>query len=336
MGNTADICILGAGNWGTTLAVMLAGNGHRVKQWEFRQDAARRIAAERENKEFLPGIAIPPQVAITHDLSNALDNAAICVFALPSRALRDVCEQVKPLLQHDVLCLSVIKGLEQGTLLRMSQVIADVLGGAAAKLCVLSGPNIAWEIARGMPATTVVASENARDAELARSVLMNKAFRVYTSDDVIGLELGGALKNVIAIASGITDGLELGANTKGALLTRGLAEITRLGVKMRARPETFAGLSGMGDLVTTCFSGHSRNRSVGQQIGQGKKLGQVLSGMAMVAEGVGTTEAAWQLAQRHGVEMPITEQMYQVLFQAKDPRAAVGDLMTRNPKAEGR
>ena len=330
-----DICILGAGNWGTTLAVMLAGNGHIIRLWEFRKAAAEQIARERENKEFLPGIAIPPQVLVTDDLSHALDKAAICIFALPSKVLRPVCTQVKPLVKHEVLCLSVIKGLEQGTLLRMSQVIAEVLGEAATKLCVLSGPNIAWEIARGMPATTVVASRDQQDAELARSALMNKAFRVYTSGDVIGLELGGALKNVIAIASGIADGLDLGANTKGALLTRGLAEITRLGAAMGARPETFAGLSGMGDLVTTCFSDHSRNRSVGQQIGRGKQLGQILAGMAMVAEGVGTTKAAWQLAVRHGVEMPITEQMYQVLSHGKDPRAAVSDLMTRNPKAEG-
>lgn len=330
-----DIAILGAGNWGTTLAVMLAGNGHSVRLWEFQPEAATRMARTRENREFLPGIIIPKNVTVTSDIGDALDRSTMCIFAVPSHVLRGVCEQARPLIPESSLCLSVIKGLEQGTLLRMSQVITGVLKERATKLSALSGPNIAWEIARKQPGTSVVASNDPATAEEARTFLMAPQFRVYTSGDVAGLELGGALKNVIAIASGIVQGLDLGANVTGALLTRGLAEITRLGVAMGAKAETFAGLSGMGDLVTTCVSPHSRNRTVGERIGKGEKLADILVSMTMVAEGVTTTEAACELAARHGVEMPIAEQMRQVLFGGKDPRRAVADLMTREPKAEG-
>jgi glycerol-3-phosphate dehydrogenase (NAD(P)+) len=329
-----DIAVLGAGNWGTTLAVLLAGNGHRVRLWEFRQAAALQIAADRENKEFLPGIAIPHEVAVTSDLAAAMQEVDLCVLAVPSHALRAVCGQVGPLLTEGDLLLSVIKGLEQGTLLRMSEVIRQALGRKADRLAALSGPNIAWEIARGMPSTSVVAATDPRTAEQVRDILMAPQFRVYTGTDLVGLELGGALKNVIAIASGIVQGLGLGANAQGALLTRGLAEMARLGTALGARAETFAGLSGMGDLVTTCASPHSRNRTVGERIGKGEKLADILASLAMVAEGVTTTEAACRLAARRGVELPIAGQMREVLFGGKDPRRAVADLMTREPKAE--
>ncbi|MDI6740516.1 MAG: NAD(P)H-dependent glycerol-3-phosphate dehydrogenase, partial [Candidatus Edwardsbacteria bacterium] len=308
---------------------------HDIRLWEFQPEAASRMARTRENREFLPGINIPNNALITSDIGTAIDRVQLCIFAVPSHVLREVCEQAKPFIPDSASCLSVIKGLENGTLLRMSQVMAEVLKEKAAKLSVLSGPNIAWEIARKQPSTSVAASLDPLAAEEVRSVLMTPQFRIYTSNDMAGLELGGALKNVIAIASGIVQGLGLGANALGALLTRGLAEIIRLGVTMGAKPETFAGLSGMGDLVTTCFSPHSRNRTVGEQIGKGRKLRDILASMTMVAEGVKTTEAACELAGRHGVEMPIAEQMRQVLFCDKDPRRAVADLMTRNPKAEG-
>jgi glycerol-3-phosphate dehydrogenase (NAD(P)+) len=238
------------------------------------------------------------------------------------------------LLPGNILLASAIKGLEQETYLRMSQVIAGELKDKAARLAVLSGPNIAAEIARGLPATTVAASAKSEDARELQAVLMSPQLRVYTSEDVTGVELGGALKNVIAIAAGIADGLELGSNAKGALLTRGLAEISRLGAVLGADPATFAGLSGMGDLVTTCTSPNSRNHMVGIRIGKGQKLEQILKEMVMVAEGVNTTKAAYGLAQNKGIEMPITEQMHQVLFEGKDPRRALNDLMTRSPKAE--
>lgn len=330
-----DIAVLGAGNWGTTLAVLLAGNGHRVRLWEFRPEAALQIAADRENKEFLPGVAIPHEVAVTSDLAAAMQEVDLCVLAVPSHALRAVCGQLGPLLTEGDLLLSVIKGLEQGTLLRMSEVVRQSLGKKAGLLAALSGPNIAWEVARGMPSTSVVAAGDQQTAGLVRDILMTPQFRVYTGSDLVGLELGGALKNVIAIASGIVQGLGLGANAQGALLTRGLAEMARLGAALGAKPETFAGLSGMGDLVTTCASPHSRNRTVGERIGKGETLPDILASMSMVAEGVTTTAAACQLAERHGVELPIAGQMREVLFEGKDPRRAVADLMTREPKAEG-
>jgi glycerol-3-phosphate dehydrogenase (NAD(P)+) len=329
-----QITILGAGNWGTTLAVILAKQGRRVKLWEFRPDAALHIQAERENREFLPGIKLPDEVEALSDLRSALDGSGVCFLALPSTVLRNVCHQAGPLLPGNILLANAIKGLEQETYLRMSQVIAGELKDKAARLAVLSGPNIAAEIARGLPATTVAASAKSEDARELQAVLMSPQLRVYTSEDVTGVELGGALKNVIAIAAGIADGLELGSNAKGALLTRGLAEISRLGAVLGADPATFAGLSGMGDLVTTCTSPNSRNHMVGIRIGKGQKLEQILKEMVMVAEGVNTTKAAYGLAQNKGIEMPITEQMHQVLFEGKDPRRALNDLMTRSPKAE--
>jgi glycerol-3-phosphate dehydrogenase (NAD(P)+) len=331
---TENISILGAGNWGTTLAVILAKQGNRVKLWEFRPEAASRIQSERENREFLPGIGLPETVEVLSDLPRALDGCRVCFLAMPSSVLRGVCRQAGPLLAEGTLLASAIKGLEQGTCLRMSQVISEELKHKARRLAVLSGPNIAAEIARGLPATTVAASGNQEDALELQSVLMSPQLRVYTSQDVTGVELGGALKNVIAIAAGIADGLELGSNAKGALLTRGLAEISRLGAALGADPSTFAGLSGMGDLVTTCTSPNSRNHTVGIRIGQGQKLERILQEMVMVAEGVNTTQAAHGLAKSRGIEMPITEQMHQVLFEGKDARRALSDLMTRSPRAE--
>jgi len=328
------ITILGAGNWGTTLAVMLAEKGFRVGLWEFRPDAARKVQQERENKEFLPGIRLPDQILVSSNVQEVLTDSQAVFWVLPSSVLRSVCQSIKAVLNDEILMVSAIKGIEVSSLMRCSQVLDQELGRKSSRLAVLSGPNIAPEIARHMPSTSVVAAERPEDAKMVQEMLMSSYFRMYTSDDLVGLELGGSLKNIIAIASGITDGLGLGANTKGALLTRGLAEIARLGVALGARPETFAGLSGMGDMITTCFSQQSRNRSVGQQIGQGRKLADILGTMSMVAEGVETTRAAYRLSQKHNVEMPITYQMYLVLFEGKAPADALKDLMGRDAKAE--
>ena len=329
-----NISILGAGNWGTTLAVILAEQGHRVGLWEYLPQAAEEIQRTRQNSRFLPGITIPQGVTVSSDLNLSSQGADICFLALPSSVLRKVCEQAYPLLSPDTVIVSAIKGLEDKTHLRMSQVIAQTLKEKAKRLVVLSGPNIASEIARHLPATTVAASHDLAAAGEAQSALMSQYMRVYTGSDVVGAELGGSLKNVIAIAAGIIDGMELGANTKGALLTRGLAEITRLGTALGADPATFAGLTGMGDLITTCSSPQSRNHIVGSRIGQGQKLDDILKEMVMVAEGVNTAKAAFELSQEHKIEMPITEQMYLVLFQSKPPRRAVEALMVRDPKSE--
>ena len=331
---TKNISILGAGNWGTTLAVILAEQGHRVRLWEYLPNVAEEIQQTRQNRRFLPGITIPEGVDISSDLGRSLQGADICFLVLPSSVLRKVCEQAYPLLSSDTIMVSAIKGLEDQTHLRMSQVIGQTLKEKARRLAVLSGPNLASEIARHLPATTVAASAGLSTAEEVQSVLMSQYLRVYTGSDVVGAELGGSLKNVIAIAAGIIDGMELGDNTKGALLTRGLAEITRLGTALGADPATFAGLTGMGDLVTTCSSPHSRNHIVGSRIGQGQKLDDILKEMVMVAEGVNTAKAAHELSQEHKIVMPITEQMYLVLFQNKPPRQAVEALMARDPKSE--
>jgi glycerol-3-phosphate dehydrogenase (NAD(P)+) len=331
---TKNISILGAGNWGTTLAVILAEQGHRVRLWEYLPQAAEEIQQTRQNKQFLPGISVPESVTVSSDLGRSLQGADICFLALPSSVLRRVCEQVYPLLSSEAVIVSAIKGLEDKTRLRMSQVIEQTLKEKSGRLVVLSGPNIASEIACHLPATTVVASSDLSAAKEVQSALMSQYLRVYTGSDVAGAELGGSLKNVIAIAAGIIDGMELGANTKGALLTRGLAEITRLGTALGADPATFAGLTGMGDLITTCSSPHSRNHIVGSRIGQGQRLDDILKEMVMVAEGVNTAKAAYELSKEYLIEMPITEQMYLVLFQDKSPRLAVEALMTRDPKSE--
>lgn len=330
MGNFA---VLGAGGWGTTLAMLLHGNGHRIKLWEFFPERAGELRRARENALFLPGVEIPQEIAITDDLPEALEEVSLIVFAVPSHVLRDVAKLACPHLLEDIISVNVAKGLEEKTLKRMSQVLEDELPSGA-KIATLSGPSHAEEVSRGIPTAVTVASRHESINEQVQRIFMSSHFRVYTNDDLVGVELAGSVKNVVAIAAGICDGLKYGDNTKGALLTRGLAEISRLGIAMGAKAQTFSGLSGMGDLITTCISKHSRNRHVGEQIGKGKKLNQVLSEMEMVAEGVNTTKSARLLARSKGVEMPITDQVYRVLFDDKDPRSAVDDLMNRGAKAE--
>jgi glycerol-3-phosphate dehydrogenase (NAD(P)+) len=329
----SHVAVLGAGGWGTTLAILLHHNGHQVCLWEFFAERTEQLRRLRENVTFLPGVHIPKGIGITDDQQEALTDAGMVIFALPSHLMRDLAKGAAPLLSRNVIVVNVAKGLERKTLKRMSQVLEEELPSRA-QIVTLSGPSHAEEVSRGIPTAVVAASERKDLSHQVQKAFMCSNFRVYTNEDLVGVELAGSLKNIIAIATGICDGLGYGDNTKGALITRGLAEISRLGTSLGARPQTFAGLSGMGDLITTCISRHSRNRYVGEQIGRGETLSQVLDSMEMVAEGVNTTDSGRNLAIENGVEMPITEQVYQVLFGDKDPREAVNALMTRDAKAE--
>jgi glycerol-3-phosphate dehydrogenase (NAD(P)+) len=297
---------------------------------------ARQLKVVRENKQSLPGVKIPQEIVISSSFEQIVSGKDLIVIAVPSHVARSVGKKVNRFEGLDnIILVSVTKGIENRTLLRISQVLLETINWLdEAKLAVLSGPSHAEEVSRKIPTAVVVASRNHKTAELVQKVFMSPEFRVYTSDDVIGVELGGSLKNIIAIAAGICDGAGFGDNTKAALQPRGLAEIVRLGVKMGANPLTFAGLSGMGDLIVTCMSQYSRNRYVGEQIGKGRKLEEVLNEMVMVAEGVRTTRSAHQLSKKYGVEMPITGEVYKILFQGKDPKAAVYDLMSRDAKPE--
>jgi glycerol-3-phosphate dehydrogenase (NAD(P)+) len=333
------IAIIGAGAWGTALAIALGRKGtHAIQLWANEAEVVESIANRRVNERFLPGFEIPLAVEATHDLDAALAGAEIVVSIMPSQYCRALFERIADSLRPETLVVSCTKGLENGTLLRMSELIADVLRPRkfTPRVGALSGPSFAKEVARGDPTAVTVASS---DSELARAVqhaFNSSRFRVYTNDDVIGVELGGALKNIIAIAAGVCDGLDLGHNSVAALITRGLAEIARLVVACGGRLDTMAGLAGLGDLVLTCTGDLSRNRSVGVELGKGRKLPDIIAGMhGAVAEGVFTTKAAVGLARKKNIEMPITEQMFAILEQGKAPQQAIEDLMTRAARAEG-
>lgn len=332
MEKLAAIAILGDGGWGTTLAIILSKKGYRVNLWGAFPDYVEFLRQKRENVKFLPKVPIPEEISISSDLSEVIKDVVLVVLAIPSHVMRQIVRRMKRFELAETIVLSVAKGIENETLMRMSEVIAEEIHPA--KLAVLSGPSHAEEVVRGLPTTVVASSDDSGVAKDVQEIFMSERFRVYTSPDMIGVELGGALKNIIAIAAGISDGLGFGANTKAALLTRGMVEITRLGVKMGADPVTFKGLSGMGDLITTCISPYSRNRRVGELIAKGKRLEQILEEMEMVAEGLRTTRSVQDLAQLHRVEMPITQEIYSVLYEGKDPKKAVSDLMMRDPKPE--
>jgi glycerol-3-phosphate dehydrogenase (NAD(P)+) len=319
--------VIGGGSWGLALARLLAGNGHDVRLWCREEDGPDELRDTRLSPNYLPGVRLPEQVDISRDVRPDVDMA---VLAVPSHAMRAVTE-MHPIAPKTIR-VSVAKGIENESLLRMSEVIRATSG--ACPVVALSGPSHAEEVARDLPASVVVAAPDQAVCTDVQEAFMGKSFRVYTSPDLVGVELGGALKNVVAIAAGVCDGFGLGDNAKAALITRGLAEIARLGTAMGGDPLTFAGLSGMGDLIVTCASRHSRNRAVGEQIAAGKTLGEITAGTPMVAEGVRTTRSAVALAQRHGIEMPITEQIHRVLFEGIDPRAAVAALMLREAKPE--
>ncbi len=332
---TQQVAVVGAGSWGTTLAIRLRHNGHHVRLWAYEDIEVENIRQRRENTRFLPGIAIPDDLEVSGDLAEVVRDATMIVMASPSQVVRGVARELKKCRPAPCPVVNVAKGIENGTLKRMSEVLVDELPRYFHGLiCTLSGPSHAEEVSRDIPTVVVVASGNIQAAEAVQQCFMSQCLRVYTSEDLVGVELSGSLKNIIAIAAGISDGLGFGDNTKGALLTRGLAEISRLGIAMGAQAATFAGLAGMGDLITTCMSRHSRNRYVGEEIGKGKTLQQVLDGMVMVAEGVRTTASAVELGHSMGVEMPITQEVYHVLFDDKDPASTVRDLMLRPPKPE--
>lgn len=330
------IGILGAGSWGTAIALVLNANQHLVTLWEFRPEAASRLDKARENTEFLPGVSIPKEIEITSSLTAACANKNVLVMAVPSHIVRSVGEQINSSGEgKEAVVVNLAKGIENQTLLRMSDVLKATINWLTDDQVVsLSGPSHAEEVSRQIPTAVVVAGKNLETTEFIQQVFMNAVFRVYTNEDIIGVELGGALKNVIALAAGICDGAGFGDNTKAALQPRGLAEMARLGTAMGANPITFAGLSGMGDLIVTCMSRHSRNRYVGEQIGKGRQLPEILAEMVMVAEGVKTTRSAYELSQKYQVEMPITAQVYQILFENKNPKQALNELMMREPKKE--
>jgi len=329
------IAVLGSGGWGTTLAILLSKNSHAVSLWSFKEEEAAQIHATRENSAYLPGIHIPSPIRVTSDLTSAVADAEALVAAVPAQFLRNVVRELRGRLSQEVLLVNVAKGIENGTLMTMSEVLSDTLPELLQEnISTLSGPSHAEEVSRGIPTTVVAASVHPDTARRVQSVFMTPAFRVYASGDLRGVELGGSLKNVIAIAAGIIDGANLGDNTKAALMTRGIAEITRMGVALGAQARTFGGLSGIGDLMVTCMSHHSRNRYVGVEIGRGRKLAEILSEMVMVAEGVATTQSAHQLARQAGVEVPIINEVYRILFEDKDPLVACHVLMTRDPKEE--
>ena len=328
------ITVLGAGSWGTTLALVLEENGHDVMCWSFNQKDIEEIQATHENKQFLPGVKIPDTIRFTSNLMESVRDTSVVAVVIPSHAVRSVITEIKDFVADSTIWITAVKGIENKTFLRMSEVIAEAANTTPDRIAVLSGPSHAEEVSRKVPTAIVSACVDKDTARLVQNLFMRPYFRVYANMDVIGVELGGALKNIIALAAGICDGAGFGDNTKAALMTRGLVEINRLGVKLGANPDTFAGLSGMGDLIVTCMSQHSRNRYVGEQIGKGKSLQQILDEMVMVAEGVKTTESVHGLTQKVNVEMPIANEVYKTLFENKPSVEAMQDLMTRASKIE--
>jgi glycerol-3-phosphate dehydrogenase (NAD(P)+) len=334
MSEPVRAAVIGAGAWGTALGYVLAQRGHSVVLWSHERDVARSINSERVNP-YLDGVSLPLAMSAETDMRSAVSGASLVVSASPSQFVRTVMGSTAAHLEPDAVIVSASKGIELNTLLRMDEVLSQTLPKELARdLCVLSGPSFAHEVAAGLPTAVVIASRDEAQAERARALFQTASFRVYTNTDVIGVELGGALKNVIALAAGTTAGLGFGHNTTAALITRGLAEITRLGLALGAEKATFYGLAGLGDLVLTCTGSASRNRSVGFRLGKGESLQQILGDMTAVAEGVQTTHSTYELARRHGVEMPITEQMHAILYEGRAPSDALRTLMTRDPKPE--
>ncbi|MBI5757393.1 MAG: NAD(P)-dependent glycerol-3-phosphate dehydrogenase [Planctomycetales bacterium] len=329
------VTVLGGGAMGTACAILLAEHaGQVVSLWLRNADFAADLAATRENHRLLPGVKLPPSVDVTADLDRALADAELYVLAIPSAYLRAAMSEIAPLARTGCPVVSVIKGIENDTFLRPSQIIREVLGEWA--VCSLSGPSHAEEVTRRLPASVVAAADDLELARRVQTLFSTDRFRVYTNSDLLGVELAGALKNVVAIAAGICDGLGYGDNAKAALLTRGLVEITRFGTMLGAAPETFSGLAGVGDLITTCFSPYGRNRKVGERLGRGEALPQILSSMVAVAEGVPTTRSVYGLALQRGIDMPITSEIHRVLFEGKSPAEATQSLMQRPLRNESR
>ena len=329
------IGVLGAGSWATALSRLLSLKGHTVRLWSICPEQVQEINETRENSQYLPGVVLPPGIKATVDLEKTLHDAEVVLFGVPSHAFREVLRSALPFLPDAAILVNAAKGIEEESLYRMSMVFAgETDPDPLQRYVVLSGPSHAEEVGREIPTAVVAASSHLKSAEYVQDLFMCECFRVYTNADMTGVELGGSLKNIIALGTGIADGLGFGDNTKAALMTRGLAEITRLGIAMGANPLTFAGLSGVGDLIVTCTSMHSRNRRAGIAIGQGKPVDEALAEVRMVVEGVRTTRAARRLSAHCAVEMPITEQIYRVLFEELNPATAVSELMTRGKTHE--
>lgn len=329
------VTILGAGSWGTTLAVLLAEKGCPVSLWAHRPEFARELDRTRENARYLPGVVLPENLRIEGDMARAVEGAGMIVTAVPSQALRETLSLLREVSLEDTIIVNVAKGIERNSGKRLSEVIFDVLPEILPeKVAVLYGPSHAEEVSGKQPTTVVAASSSLETAEKVQETFHTSTFRVYVNTDIVGVEIAGSVKNIIAIAAGISDGIGFGDNAKAAIITRGLAEMSRLAVSLGGEPMTVSGLSGIGDLVVTCLSRHSRNRFLGEQIGKGKKLDEVVGQMKMVAEGVPTTKAVVALSRKLGVDMPITEAVYGMLFENKHAEEAIPDLMTREPKKE--
>ncbi|MBC7341558.1 MAG: NAD(P)H-dependent glycerol-3-phosphate dehydrogenase [Clostridia bacterium] len=330
-----SIAVLGAGGWGTALALLLAEKKYKVTLWARRPSFADRLASVRENQDYLPGIRLPNSIQITSDLERAVYGCDVLILAVPSMGVRSIARRISTLVHRNQIIVNAAKGLEPDSLCRLSQVIAAELGSAYEdRIVALSGPTHAEEVSRHMFTAAVVSGTGWSSVELAQDVLMAPFFRIYTNPDLTGVEVAGALKNVIALGAGILEGLGLGDNSKAALITRGLAEMARLGVALGANPATFAGLAGLGDLVATCTSPHSRNRRAGIALGQGKPLQAILDASPMVIEGIPATSAAWKMAQEYGVDMPITEQVHRIIFENQKPERSLALLMGRPKKGE--
>jgi glycerol-3-phosphate dehydrogenase (NAD(P)+) len=329
------ITVLGAGSWGTTLAILLYTAHHNVTLWTYNTDHAKAMLETRQNPDFLPGIPIPNDLEITTDLISSVQKADMIVAATPTQFVRSVFEQLGDLDFREKIIVNVAKGIENTTLMTVSEIIEDCCPSVKRKhQSILSGPSHAEEVSRNIPTAIVAASPSLDTAKIVQKTFLTPYFRVYANTDLLGVELGGSVKNVIAVAAGICDGIGFGDNTKAALLTRGIVEITRLGVAMGAEQHSFSGLSGIGDLIVTCMSKHSRNRYVGEQIGKGRKLDDIVNEMVMVAEGVATTKSVYELSARHGIDMPISTEVYRMLFEGKDAYQATEELMTRDVKIE--
>lgn len=328
----ANVGVMGAGSWGTALALLLHKNGHRVTVWSISQEEVMMLSEEREHKSKLPGVKLPEEMEFTTDVEKAVKGKDFSVLAVPSPFTRSTARSMKPYVADGQILVDVAKGIEEDTLMTLSQQIKEEI--PQADVAVLSGPSHAEEVGRGLPTAVVIGARSKETADYLQEMFMNEVFRVYTSPDMLGMELGGSLKNVIALAAGIADGMGYGDNTKAALITRGIAEIAKLGVEMGGAIESFTGLTGIGDLIVTCASVHSRNRKAGYLMGQGKTMQEAMDEVQMVVEGVYSTKAAVQLGKKYGVPLPIINKVNEVLFENKDPKEAVNELMLRDGKAE--
>ena len=328
----ANVGVMGAGSWGTALALLLHSNGHQVTVWSINEEEVEMLSKEREHKSKLPGVKIPEDMVFTSDMETAIKEKDFLVLAVPSAFTRGTARNMKPFVKEGQIIVDVAKGIEEDTLMTLSQQIEEEI--PQANVAVLSGPSHAEEVGRGLPTAVVIGAKTEETARYLQEMFMNHVFRVYISSDMLGMELGGALKNVIALAAGIADGMGYGDNTKAALITRGIAEIARLGVKMGGAIESFTGLTGIGDLIVTCASVHSRNRKAGYLMGQGKTMEEAMAEVKMVVEGVYSAKAAAKLGKKYGVALPIVDKVNEVLFEGKDPKEAVDELMLRDSKAE--